>query len=179
MFKPANVAKSLLEGNREHLLSQARSELMKQEHKLESLNNCIDELQQQAYSQRLDLENAHHGYVESRREQGRLQEEFVMKEKVLRETQIRSMHEMGEMKRAQELRVDEFSVQKLRESHETSQRLTSQVQRITGKDGLFECIWRNPRSRVELWWKMFRRSQSTSKDSKSAINAELRQTLAT
>ena len=33
------------------------------------------------------------------------------------------MHEMGEMKRAQELRVDEFSFQKLRESHETTQRL--------------------------------------------------------
>ena len=45
----------------------------------------------------------------------RLQEELVMKEKALRDTQIRSMHEMGEMKRAQELRIDEFSAQKLRE----------------------------------------------------------------
>ena len=36
---------------------------MKQEHKVESLNNCINELQQQAYAQRLDLENTHHGYV--------------------------------------------------------------------------------------------------------------------
>ena len=53
-----------------------------------------------------------------------------MKEKALRETQIRNMHEMGEMKRAQELRVDEFSEQKLRESHETIQRLTSQVQEL-------------------------------------------------
>ena len=53
-----------------------------------------------------------------------------MKEKVLRDTQIRSMHEMGEMKRAQELRVDEFSVQKLRENHETIQRLTSQMQEV-------------------------------------------------
>ena len=53
-----------------------------------------------------------------------------MKEKALRVTQIRNMHEMGEMKRAQELRVDEFSVQKLRESHETMQRLTSQVQQL-------------------------------------------------
>ena len=35
-----------------------------------------------------------------------------MKEKLLRETHIRNIHEMGEMKRAQELRVDEFSVQK-------------------------------------------------------------------
>ena len=37
---------------------------------------------------------------------------------------------MREMKRSQELRVDEFSVQKLRQSHETIQRLTSQVQEL-------------------------------------------------
>ena len=83
----ANVAKSLLDGNRDHLPTQARSELMKQEHKVESLNNCISELQQQAYAQRLELEDAHHGYVESRRQQVRLQEELVMKEKVVRDTQ--------------------------------------------------------------------------------------------
>ena len=56
--------------------------------------------------------------------------ELSMKEKVLRDTQIRSMHEMGEMKRAQELRVDEVSVQKLIESHEAIQRLTSQMQEM-------------------------------------------------
>ena len=53
-----------------------------------------------------------------------------MKEKVLRDTQIRSMHEMGEMKRAHELRVDEVSVQTLRENHETTQKLTSQLQEM-------------------------------------------------
>ena len=53
-----------------------------------------------------------------------------MKEKLLRETHIRNFHEMGEMKRAQELRVDEFSVQKLRECHETIQTLTSQMQEL-------------------------------------------------
>ena len=37
---------------------------------------------------------------------------------------------MGEMKRAQELRVDEFSVQKLKESNETIQRLISQLQEL-------------------------------------------------
>ena len=63
-------------------------------------------------------------FFESRRKQFRLQEELSMKEKALGETQIRNIHEMGEMKRAQELRVDEFSVQKFRESHETTQRLT-------------------------------------------------------
>ena len=40
------------------------------------------------------------------------------------------MREMGEMKRAQEIRVDEVSVQKLRENRETIQQLTSQLQQI-------------------------------------------------
>ena len=47
-----------------------------------------------------------------------------MKEKVLRDTHIRSMHDMGEIKRAQELRVDEVSVQKSRENHDTILNLT-------------------------------------------------------
>ena len=62
---------------------------------------------------------------ESRREQTRLQEELLRKENALRDTQIRSMHEMGRMKIPQEQQVEEFSVQKLRESHETVQQLTS------------------------------------------------------
>ena len=109
---PANVGKSFLDRNKDHLLNQARSELMKQEHQVESLNKCIDELQQQAYAQRLELENAHRGKIDTRREQSRPQEELSMKEKVLRETQIRNIHEMGEMKRAQELRVGDLSLQK-------------------------------------------------------------------
>ena len=48
----------------------------------------------------------------------------------LRNTQIRNMHEMGEIKRAQEQRIDEVSVQKLRENHETIQQLTSQLLQI-------------------------------------------------
>ena len=114
----------------DHLLSQAKSELMRQEHQVGSFNNCASELQQHAYAQRLELQDAQHGYIDSRREQVRLQEKLSMKEKVLRDTQIRSMHEIGEMKRAQELRVDEVSVQKLRENHETIQRLTSQLQEM-------------------------------------------------
>ena len=112
---PANVGKSLLDGNKDDLLNQARSVLMKQEHQVESLNNCIDELQQQPYAQRLELEDAHHGYTKSRREHSRPQEELSIKENTLRETEIWKIHEVGEMKRAQELRVDEFSVRKLRE----------------------------------------------------------------
>ena len=36
---PSNVGRSLLDGNEDHLLNQATSELMKQEHQVESLNN--------------------------------------------------------------------------------------------------------------------------------------------
>ena len=51
-------------------------------------------------------------------------------EKTLRDTRIRTMHGMEELKRAQEMRVDEFSVQKLRESSATIQQLTSQMQEL-------------------------------------------------
>ena len=82
----ANEATSLLDGNRDHLPTEARSEFMMLEYKVESLNTCIHELQQQTCAKRLELEDAHHGYLESR-----LQEELVMKEKAFRDTQIRSI----------------------------------------------------------------------------------------
>ena len=69
-------------------------------------------------------------FVESRREQARLQEELLRKEKALRTTQIRSMHELEKMKRAQVQQVDEMSIQKLRENHDTIQQLTSQLQQL-------------------------------------------------
>ena len=72
------------------MLTQARSELMKQEQKVESLHKCNSELQEQAYAQRLELEDTDHGHVESRREQVRLQEEPVLKEKNIRDTDGRN-----------------------------------------------------------------------------------------
>ena len=127
---PSNLRGSLLEGKKDHLLNQARSDLAKQELHVESLNKCIGEQQQQTEEQRLALQDAQYGFVESRREQVRLQKELSMKEKILRNTQISHMHEMGEIKRAQEHRIDEVSVQKLRENHETIQQLTSQFQQM-------------------------------------------------
>ena len=44
--------------------------------------------------------------------------------------QIRHVHEMGEIQRAQEQLIDDVSVQKLRDNHETIQQLTSQLQRM-------------------------------------------------
>ena len=57
------------------LIKQDLNELMGQEHQVGALDNFIEELQQQAYAQRLELEDSHHGCIESRQEQARLQEE--------------------------------------------------------------------------------------------------------
>ena len=79
-----------------------------------------------------------------------------MKEKASRDTQMsRSMHEMGEMKRAQELRVDEFSIQKLRESHEIIQRLTSYVQELQERMNYLNDSGEFQERRVELQWTIF------------------------
>ena len=92
------------------MLNQSRSDLAKQELHVESLNKCIGELQRHT-------------------EESRLQEVLSMKEKILRNTQIRSMHEMGEVKRAQEQRIDEVCAKSHRKSRDNSQ-LTSQLQQM-------------------------------------------------
>ena len=58
------------------------------------------------------LQEVQHEFVESNREHARIQEELSRKENALRDTQIRSMHELEKMKRAQVQQVDEMSIQK-------------------------------------------------------------------
>ena len=126
---PSHLGRSLLEGNKDHLLSQARSELMRQEHPVGSHNNSISELQQQAYAQRLELQDAETLiYWISTRNKFVYKKNNVSRKRFSQILRIRSMREMREMKRAHELRVDEVSLQKLRENHETIQKLTSQFQ---------------------------------------------------
>ena len=94
------------------------------------LNECLGDLQKRTEAQNRALQDVQNEFVESRREQTRLQEELIQKKKVFRDTQIRSKHEMERMKRAQVQQVDEFSIQKLREKHETIQQLTSHMQQM-------------------------------------------------
>ena len=76
VFRNANQSK----GNKDHLLNQARSDVSKQELHVGSLNKCIGEQQRQTEEQKLALQDAQYGYVESRREQVGLQEELSMKD---------------------------------------------------------------------------------------------------
>ena len=121
---------TLLEGNEDHLLNQARSDLAKRELHVESPNKCIDVLQKRTEAQNRAPQDVQNEFVESCREQTRLQEELSRKEKALRDTQIRSMHELEKMQRAQVQQVDEFSIQTCRENHETIQLFTFQLQQM-------------------------------------------------
>ena len=97
------AATLVLEEQRDHLLAEAKSEILKQECKVYLLNTSIREFQRQSHSNRLEIVYASHGYEESRREQARLHEELTQREKALRETHIRSTHEVEKLKRAQEM----------------------------------------------------------------------------
>ena len=59
-----------------------------------------------------------------------LQEQLAEQNWDLREAHIRSLHEMEELKRIQELRVDEFSRRRLIENQDTINELTARIQEL-------------------------------------------------
>ena len=112
------------------MLAEAKSAVRKQDCRADFLDSSVHDLHKQLDSNRLEIYCTNQGFEESRQEQARLHEELVQRERVLRETQIRSIHEVGELKRAQEMRNDEFSRDELRGSHATIQDLASQIQEL-------------------------------------------------
>ena len=118
--------KSFLEEQKDHMLSEGKSEVRKQECRADFLDISVRDLQRQLDFNRLETYCTDQGNEESRKEQARLHEELAQRERELRDTQIRSFHEeVGEMTRAQEMRIDEFSRNELRESHGTIGDFTS------------------------------------------------------
>ena len=69
-------------------------------------------------SQRGEIYRAHQGDEEHRRDQQLLHEQLLEQNRDLRETQIKSLHEMQELNRVQELRIDEFSRRRLVEDQD-------------------------------------------------------------
>ena len=139
----SNLSETLLKGNKDHLLSQARSSLAKIKFHLESLKKCIGDLQKRTEAQSRAPQDVQNEFVESRGEQTRLQEELSRKEKALLDTQIRSKHEMRKMKRAQVQQVDEFSMQKNRKSRDYST-AHFPIAANARTDDFYEQFWRIP-----------------------------------
>ena len=78
------------------MLAEARSEVRKQVCRADFLDNSVRDLHGQLDSTRLEIHSTNQGYEESQEEQARLHDELAQEERVLRETQIRSIHELGE-----------------------------------------------------------------------------------
>ena len=156
---PSNLERSLLEGNEDHLLNQARSELMRQKHQVGSLNDCISELQQLSYAQRLELQDAQHGYVEPR----------------CSNTKCSWIGWDEESSRTTSWRILSAKIER-KSRHNTEAQFSTAGNARTNE--FFEWFGWISRSGIGSQWEIVLRFQSACRDSKLSFHAEPRQTLA-
>ena len=115
--------RDLLEIQKERLLAEAKSEILRHEYRADLVENNLRELNRHI-SQAMEIGHTITGYEQSGRDQARLHEELTERERVLRETRIRSIHVMEELKRAHELKVDELTRRNLIENHDQNTGIT-------------------------------------------------------
>ena len=78
----------------------------------------------------MEIGHVRTGYEQSGRELDLLHEELANRERALRDTRMRGIHEMEELERTHELRVDEFSKGQLIENQNTIEELTGKVREL-------------------------------------------------
>ena len=122
--------RTILEAQKEQLLAEAKSEILKYGNKSSLTEDYTRGLECQIEFQELDLRRVLDGYAESRRENDLLHQEVADRERTLRETQVRGIHEVEALKRVQEVRIDEFSRRKMIEDQDTIDELTIEVQEL-------------------------------------------------
>ena len=98
----------ILEREKEQLLAEAKSEILRHEYRADLAENNNCELQRQIDSQAVKIGPTRTGYEQSRREQALLHEELADRERALRDTRIGSIQKLEELKRDQEFRLEEF-----------------------------------------------------------------------
>ena len=97
---------------------------------------------------------------------------------VRRNTQIRNMHEMEDMKRAEELRVDDVSVQNLKRKSRDNSTAHFPITANARTNEFYERFKRIPGYWIKSQWKIVSRFQSTCDDSKFSLYAQPRQKIA-
>ena len=120
----------LLERQKEQILAEVRSEIQKHELQAESDRRSIHELSGIIDSQRMEIDHTITGDDQYGRDQLLLQEEISEQNRALREARIKSLREMEELKRVQELRIDAFSRRRLIENQDTISELTARIQEL-------------------------------------------------
>ena len=94
---------------REQSLAEVKSEILRHEYRADLADNNICELKRPIDSQAVEIGHTRTGYEQSRREQALLHEELADRERALRDTRVRSIQKLEELKRVQEFRLKEFS----------------------------------------------------------------------
>ena len=117
----------LLERQKKQILAEVRTEIHKHEFQADSDRRSIQELNGIIESQRMEIDHIVTRCEQSRRDQLLLQEELSKQNRDLREARIKSLHEMEELKRDQESRVDEFWRRRLIENQDTINELTARI----------------------------------------------------
>ena len=120
----------LLERQKEQILAKVRTEIQKHEFQADSDGRSIQQLNGTIDSQRRVIENTIASDEQFGRDQLLLQEQLSEPNRDLREARIKSLHEMEELKRVQELRIDEFSRRRLIENQDTINELTARSQEL-------------------------------------------------
>ena len=120
----------LFERQKEQILAEVRTEIQNHEFQADSDGRSIQELNGINESQRTEIDPTIAGDEQLRRDQLLLHEQLSEQNRDLREAHIKSLHEMEELKRVQELRVDESSRRRLIESQDTINGLTARIQKL-------------------------------------------------
>ena len=99
------------------MLAEAKSEILRREYRADLAEHNICELKRHIDSQAVEIVHIWTGYEQARREQAQLHEELADREWARRDTRIRSIQKLEEMKKGQEFRLKEFSIRRMVENH--------------------------------------------------------------
>ena len=120
----------LLERQKEQILAEVGTEIQKHEFQADSDRRSIQELTGIIDSQRREIDHTISIDEQLRRDQLLLQEQLSEQNRDLREVHIKSLHGMEELKRVQELRIDEFSGRRLIENQDIIHEITARIQEL-------------------------------------------------
>ena len=111
-------------------VSSQCSKRRQHEFQADSDRKSIQELNGIIESERREIDHTLACDEQLRRDQLLRQEQLSEQNRDLREAHIKSLHEMEELKRVQELRVDESSRRRLIENQDTINELTARIQEL-------------------------------------------------
>ena len=119
-----------MKDKKEQILAEVRTEIQKHEFQADSDRRSIQELNGIIESQRREIDHALAGDEQLRRDQLLLHEQLSEQNRDLRDAHMKSLHEMEELKRVQESRVEESSRRRLIENQDTINELTARIQEL-------------------------------------------------